>query len=167
MRQLSNGNPGLIRLQAKYLPLCAEHLPGYPITHIGKSLIYASRFFSVPNVSFNLLWISLIPPWSFLFLRAARRQKRPVYAWTVNHRKVMQWCIRRDFDGVITDDPKLFLDVRESWREGGSQERFSLLDYLNILRWAFFATYYLILSWYKYGFGVVDRRFKRSFQKPG
>lgn len=51
---------------------------------------------------------------------------RPLYAWTVNHPRWMTWCIRQNvvlrgegspgsakaiIDGVVTDDPSLYLDV--------------------------------------------------------
>jgi tubulin gamma len=68
---------------AKYLPLCSRYLPGFSISHIGFSLLYATHFFSVPNVSFNLLQGVLMTPWGRAFTRKAQCDKRPVYAWTV------------------------------------------------------------------------------------
>ncbi|PVI04711.1 PLC-like phosphodiesterase, partial [Periconia macrospinosa] len=103
---------------AKYLPLCSEHLPGFPVSHIGFSLLYASYFFAVSNVSFNMHQNALITPWGRAFVRKAQRDQRPVFAWTVNDVRQMRWDVRHGLDGVITDDPKTFLEVRKAWREG-------------------------------------------------
>jgi hypothetical protein len=47
---------------AKFLPLCPKYLPGFPISHIGFSTLYARQFLKVPNVSFNLLQKALFGP---------------------------------------------------------------------------------------------------------
>ena len=96
---------------AKYLPLALEYMPKYPVVHIAFSLPYARHFFTVPNVGFNMLLPILIAPGGKKFLRQAREQKRQVLAWTVNDEDKMKWCIRRQLDGVITDDPKKYLEV--------------------------------------------------------
>ncbi|KAF2729380.1 tubulin-domain-containing protein [Polyplosphaeria fusca] len=63
---------------AKYLPLCSRYLPGFPVSHIGFSTLYASHFFSVPNVSFNMLQQVLMMPWGRAFIRRAQCDKRPI-----------------------------------------------------------------------------------------
>ncbi|PSN66157.1 tubulin-domain-containing protein [Corynespora cassiicola Philippines] len=65
---------------AKYIPLCSRYLPGFPITHIGFSVLYASHFFSVPNVSFNMLQGVLMTPWGRAFTHKAHCDQRPVFA---------------------------------------------------------------------------------------
>lgn len=102
---------------AKFLPFAVEYLPGFPITHIGFSLPYARHFFNVPNVSFNMLFPILLAPGGKSFIRDAKENHRQVYSWTVNDRDKMEWCIRRKLDGVITDDPKKFLEVCEQFDE--------------------------------------------------
>ena len=103
---------------AKYLPLAMKYLPGFPITHIGFSVPYARHFFTVPNVSFNMLLPMLIAPGGKRFLRDAReKHHRQVYAWTVNERDKIEWCIRRKLDAVITDDPVLFMKVCHEFDE--------------------------------------------------
>ncbi|KAK5020349.1 hypothetical protein LTR16_012610, partial [Cryomyces antarcticus] len=47
------------------------------------------------------------------FIKKCKRQGREVLAWTVNDEKKMRWCVKRELDGVITDDPKKFLEVCE------------------------------------------------------
>lgn len=103
---------------AKYIPLCQKYLPTYPITHIGFSIPYARKFLTptFPNVSFNMLQKILVGPFGASFLRDAKKEGRPVFTWTVNEVGWMRWCIGREVDGVITDDPRLFLEVCEGWK---------------------------------------------------
>ncbi|KAF1835163.1 tubulin-domain-containing protein [Decorospora gaudefroyi] len=136
---------------AKYLPLCSRYLPGFPISHIGFSTLIASYFFTVPNVSFNLAQAILMTPWGRLFIRKAQNDGRPVYAWTVNEVSRMQWDIRHGLDGVITDDPKLFLEVRKSWHEG-KKDGISVMGWLDVLRVNFFCLIYTVLFQLKFGF---------------
>jgi glycerophosphoryl diester phosphodiesterase len=103
---------------AKYLPLALNHLPSFSVIHIGFSLSYSRHFFSVPNVSFNMLLAMLMAPGGKKFLRDAREvHHRLVYAWTVNEKDKMEWCIRRKLDGVVTDDVGKFLEVCERFDE--------------------------------------------------
>jgi tubulin gamma len=136
---------------AKYLPLCSRYLPGFPVSHIGFSILYASHFFSVPNVSFNIMQGVLMTPWGRAFIRKAQCDKRPVYAWTVNDERRMRWFIRHGLDGVITDDPKLFLEVRRGWHEGMA-DGFNILTFLDILRVNFFALLFGFLFQLRFGF---------------
>lgn len=104
---------------AKYIPLCQTYLPSYPITHIGFSISYARTFLTptLPNVSFNMLQKVLVGPFGSKFLRDVRRANRPILTWTVNEVQWMRWCIGKGVDGVITDDPKLFLEVGKEYLE--------------------------------------------------
>ncbi|KAF1359797.1 tubulin-domain-containing protein [Lizonia empirigonia] len=63
---------------AKYLPLCSHYLPGFPVSHIGFSVLVASHFFTVPNVSFNMNQAVLMPPWGKTFICKAHEDGRPV-----------------------------------------------------------------------------------------
>lgn len=129
---------------AKYLPLCTRYVPGFPVSHIGFSTVIASYFFTVPNISFNLNQNILMLPWGKLFIRKAQRDQRPVYAWTVNEESKMRWDIRQGLDGVVTDDPKLFLEVRRAWHEG-TKDGISIKTWLDVLRMNFFALIYTVL----------------------
>lgn len=42
---------------------------------------------------------------------------RPLFAWTVNSVGWMRWAIGKRLDAVITDDPKLYLEVCERYRK--------------------------------------------------
>jgi tubulin gamma len=149
---------------AKYLPLCSRHLPGFPVSHIGFSILYASHFFKFPNVSFNMLLAVLMTPWGRIFTRKAQHDKRPVLAWTVNEERRMKWGIRHGLDGIITDDPKLFLQVRNGWHEG-MHEGFSLLMWLDVLRINLFALVFGLLLQFK--FRSRDKPLIRSFDQRG
>ena len=40
----------------------------------------------------------------------------PVYAWTVNDKKIMKKCIAYKVDGIITDRPDLALRIRALYK---------------------------------------------------
>lgn len=90
-------------------------------------------------------------PWGRLFIRKAQCDGRPVYAWTVNEESKMRWDIREGLDGVVTDDPKLFLEVRNSWHEG-VKDGVSVLAWLDVLRINFFCLIYTVLFQLMFGF---------------
>lgn len=144
---------------AKYVPLAQQYLPGFPITHIGFSLSYARQFLSVPGVSFNMLLPVLMGPGGDKFVREVRRARRPLIAWTVNSAEKMGWCVRRGLDGVITDDPKLFLEVckkhSDDEAEGTEGEKaLSWICWFDVVRvWLFLA---LFSALYRRRLGRLD-----------
>jgi tubulin gamma len=151
---------------AKYLPFCSKYLPGFPITHIGISILYASHWRKVLNISFNMLQFTLMTPWGRSFTRKAQRDNRPVFAWTVNAERHMRWDIRHGLDGVITDDPKRFLEIRREWREGMRDG-----NGLGVLMWLRVVWFNLLTmvfgAVYRYGYGHFNDtgelvRFKAS-----
>jgi hypothetical protein len=144
---------------AKYLPLCSRYLPGFSVSHIGFSTLVASYFYTVPNVSFNMAQVVLMTPWGKAFIRKAQCDGRSVYAWTVNDESRMRWDIRQGLDGVVTDDPKLYLEVRKGWHEG-TKDGLRMKDGLDIVRVNFFALIYTVLFWIY--FGVGEGRSKRK-----
>jgi len=146
--------------QTKYLPLCDDYLPGFPVSHIGFSTLYARQFFSVPNISFNMLQAVLVGPLGAKFLRKAKKLDRPVYAWTVNKENRMRWCIRKELDGVITDDPKLFLKVCEDEERLKKKEWMSFYDLLDIIKINLMVLVFGIVFMRKHR-GGVDKRFIR------
>lgn len=96
---------------ARYVRLAAQLLPGYPVAYIGWSVAYAREFLKVPGVAFNMFQKAMLLPSGKRLIRDAKKAGRPVYVWTVNEEKWMEWSIANEVDGVITDDPKLFLEV--------------------------------------------------------
>jgi len=100
---------------ARYMRLCRAALPGFALAYIGWSLPYARHLLRYEGVHFNLQQRVLVGPWGRHFVRQAQARGRRVLVWTVNREEWMEWSIRRRVDGVITDDPKLFLDVCRRW----------------------------------------------------
>ncbi|KAG0652859.1 Phosphatidylglycerol phospholipase C [Hyphodiscus hymeniophilus] len=98
-----------------YLPLCAKYLPQYPIVHIGFSMAYAREFLKVPNVAFNIQYMIMAGPGGNGLLRDAQAAKRDVLLWTINDANWMKWAIEKGVDGVITDDPKKYLEVCKNY----------------------------------------------------
>lgn len=146
---------------AKYLPFCSTYLPTFAISHIGFSIPYARQFLSVPNISFNMLQMTLITPFfGARYLRDARRANRPVYAWTVNEESMMRWSISRGLDGVITDDPKRFLEVCDDWERGHRKVIITWRQWLSILWINFMVLVFGSIFWWKYG-GTQKRKEQR------
>lgn len=109
----------------RYVGLCRKHLPGYGVVLINWSVSEAWRVLrrgsEGEDVGFSLLQPALVGPRGSRFIRAARAAGRVLFVWTVNRERWMHWSIRKGVDGVITDDPKKFLEVCERWRAGGGQ----------------------------------------------
>ncbi|KAL7799089.1 PLC-like phosphodiesterase [Trichoderma ceciliae] len=139
----------LLDIKATFMKAALSHLPGFPLAHISISPFYSRHFLPIPNLAFNMFQLLLVGPLGKWFLNDAKRAARPVFAWTVNNEKWMEWCVRKNFsgalallpsstssseassasspsdnakrsdvaaptvliDGVITDNPKLFLQV--------------------------------------------------------
>lgn len=82
----------------------------------------------------------MIGPSGKRFTREAQNADRQLFAWTVNEGRWMEWCIRENLeskavaeikpeqdggtpshcalvDGVITDDPKLYLQVCQRYED--------------------------------------------------
>ena len=100
---------------AKFLPLCTKYLPGFPISNIAFSTVFARQYLKVPNVSFSMLQKVLFGPVGSRFMRDCHRADRQVYAWTVNDTNLMKWCCQHQLAGVITDDPKRFKKICDEW----------------------------------------------------
>jgi len=117
---------------AKFLPFCAQYLPGYAISNIGFSIPYARGFLTLPHICFNTLQHSLMGPRGRSYIRDLQAKGRPLLVWTVNVDYCMRWSIDRGVDGVITDDPKRFQEIVGEW-EAGKRE----LGRMTWRQWAF------------------------------
>ena len=132
---------------AKFLPLCTEYLPRYPITHISFSTCYSRSFLAVPNVGFNMLQKVLLGPIGSRFIRDVKEAQRPLLVWTVNEEDMMKWSIHKDVDGVITDDIEKFREICDDWNE---DER---MIELSFAQWLYTIWLYLVVL----AFGVLFR----------
>ena len=148
---------------AKYLSLCEDYLPGFPVSHIGFSTMYASRFFKVPNISFNMLHQVLHGPFGIQFIRKAKSLNREIFVWTVNDENRMRWAIRKELDGVVTDDPEKFLEVCKDYEQPPleksikEKESYSIGDWYSIMRIQVLVTFFVVLFRYRFG-GRVDAK---------
>lgn len=102
---------------AKHLAPAKTFLPGFSGIHIGYKMSYARNFLDVEFVAFNMLIHMLLAPGGKRFIRECKEKQRQLIAWTVNDKWRMEWCIRRKFDGIITDDPVLFKKTCEEFDE--------------------------------------------------
>lgn len=116
------------------IPPVLKHLPGFPVSHIGFSTIYANQFFKVPNVSFNMFFATLYTYMGRRFIKKCKENGRPVFAWTVNEEDKMRWSIKKQLDGVITDDPKLFLEVCEEYDQSNPRAGLSVRSFLQVVK---------------------------------
>ncbi|KAA8565250.1 hypothetical protein EYC84_010977 [Monilinia fructicola] len=131
---------------AKYIPLCATYLPDFPIAHIGFSIGYARQFLSVPNINFNILRQILVGPGGHKFLADTRAAKRSV------------------FYGVVTDDPKKYLDVCEEYDSANPKNvAFGIKDWMLIIWFNLLA---MLFSWLFRYFGYSCSRLLKELRTP-
>ncbi|KAK7427103.1 hypothetical protein QQZ08_006372 [Neonectria magnoliae] len=125
---------------ASFLKAARRLLPTYPLAHISASLLYSHHFLRIPNLGFNMNQKSLLGFPGAMFLREIQRSDKLLVTWTVNEPRWMEWCIRQNLrrprkgrtskelegevdaapaliDGVITDDPRLYLKVCEQFED--------------------------------------------------
>lgn len=82
--------------------------------------------------------------------------------WTVNERVWMKWSIRKEVDGVITDDPKLFLEICDEVREGKGGDGVRIRDYLMVIVFNLAAVVFGALFRWRFPFGEVGKKEKRK-----
>lgn len=108
--------------RAEQLRLCHELLPDFAITHITVSLVLAREYMKIPNIAINMRQESLFGLGGRTFRERCQAEGRPLYAWTVNKKSWMEWCIGAKVDCVITDDPKLYLEVCDRRHKDEAQQ---------------------------------------------
>jgi len=145
--------------QVIQLKPCIKHLPGYPISHIGFSTLYARQFLKVPGISFNMLQKIMTGPIGQKFLRDIKRAGRPIFLWTINDEEAMKWSIRKQVDGVITDDPKKYLDVCKKYKGEKPRMKWKQLG-LTIVYQTLAVPMSLILR-LKFGFRVDEKEISK------
>ncbi|KAI0143942.1 PLC-like phosphodiesterase [Hypoxylon sp. NC0597] len=139
---------------AQYVKLSKKYLPGFPLAHVGFSGIYARALAAcVPDLSVSMRnYMLAMPITGSCFIRDMKRSGHPIHVWTVNDEDWMEWSIRKELDGVITDDPKLFLEVcsRATEKEAKGQPRRSISRFLRIVArdlygWARYMLFIVVL----------------------
>lgn len=109
---------------ATFLKAARKHLPTFPVVHISFSLGYTQHFLPQPNMGANMLMRRLVGPRGPSFMRSV---DGPLLVWTVNAPESMEWCLANNLreeengqgliDGVITDDPALYVAVCKRWED--------------------------------------------------
>jgi hypothetical protein len=153
----------LIIYQAKYLPLCTKYLPDYPITHIGFSISYARQFLKVPGVSFNMFQKTMVGPFGKAFLKDVKKANRPIFLWTVNDEVWMKWSIRKEVDGVITDDPKKYLGVSKQTHKD-EKLHLPLREWGSLIWMNMLAAFFSLLFRYRYGFRIDVGKLRENLE---
>ena len=98
--------------------------------NIGFSVTYSHQFLAVPKAAFNILQVSLVAPWGRKFIHELQAHDRQVYSWTVNDEKNMDWCIRREMDGIVTDDIPKLLEMCKTFKK---EKKYSWLGSVKLL----------------------------------
>jgi phosphatidylglycerol phospholipase C len=57
----------------------------------------------------------MVGPLGNKFLRDLKAAERSIFLWTVNDEERMRWCVMKEVDGVITDDPLKFLEISRNY----------------------------------------------------
>lgn len=92
-----------------------RHLPGFPMSLIAFSPPYATAMLPVPHLNFNLYNYSFATSRGSDFLKRAKRHDRLIISWSDNTDEWMVKSLANEVDGVITDDPKRFLELCGQW----------------------------------------------------
>lgn len=100
-------------------------------------------------------------------MRDAKVKGRSIFAWTVNEEDMMRWAISEELDGVITDDPKKFLDVCDEWEQGKREIHISWGQWMMIAWISFMVLIFGAIFWWKYsGTGKEKKTHRRGLVLP-
>ncbi|KAK6222914.1 hypothetical protein LQW54_000725 [Pestalotiopsis sp. IQ-011] len=95
----------------EWLAACLRTHPEFPMSLIAWSPSLASALLPVPHLSFTMFNYSFATARGSRVRLQAKQQSRLVFSWTDNADQWMALSIRNEIDGVITDDPKRFLEL--------------------------------------------------------
>ena len=105
----------------------------------------------------------MVGPFGNAFLKDVKKAKRPIFLWTVNDEVWMKWSIRKEVDGVITDDPKKYLEVCKETHNDETLhlplQEWGSLVYMNIL-----AAFFSLLFRYRYGFRIDVGKLRKNLE---
>jgi phosphatidylglycerol phospholipase C len=96
----------------------------------------------------------LIGPMGAKFLSDCQKTNRAVFLWTVNDEEWMRWSIKKGVDGVITDDPKKYLEVCRDYDESAPLRRLRLREYGSVVWLNVMVLFFSIIFRYRYGFRI-------------
>lgn len=111
-------------------------------------------------MGFNMLQKIMVGPRGNALLRDIKKAKRSIFVWTVNDEEWMKWSIRKEVDGVITDDPKKYLEVCDNYQ--GGEIHFPLSTWGGIVWLNIMAAVFSLLFRYRYGFRIEGTKKDRK-----
>lgn len=117
---------------------CFRHLPGFSVMLLTPSPAYASTMLGVPNLHFGLLNYTFSHGRGAEFILRARDQRQHdqlIFSWSDNADQWMAQSIRNGFDGVITDDPKRFIELYGQWDDARVRKRASRWTLWELAFW--------------------------------
>lgn len=79
----------------------------------------------------------------------------------------MKWSIQREVDGVITDDPKKYLDVCKNYDQSALVHRVALTEYASIAWINLFLGLFSLLFRYRYGSKVESGKLSKERRSLG
>ncbi|KAI0124126.1 PLC-like phosphodiesterase [Xylariales sp. AK1849] len=121
---------------AEWVRACFKHLPEFPVALTTPSPAYASAMLAVPDLHFSLLNYSFATRRGNQFLLKAKNHARMVFSWSDNAEEWMALSIRNEVNGVITDNPKRFIELCDEWKYEAVRERASRSTIWEISFWA-------------------------------
>ncbi|KAF2994114.1 hypothetical protein E8E14_000665 [Neopestalotiopsis sp. 37M] len=95
----------------EWLAACLRTLPQFPMSLIAWSPSLVSALLPVPHLNFTMFNYSFATARGSRLRREARKRGQLVFSWTDNADEWMALSIRNEVDGVVTDDPKRFLEL--------------------------------------------------------
>lgn len=104
----------------------------------------------------------MVGPFGNAFLRDVKKAKRSIFLWTVNDEEWMKWSILKEVDGVITDDPKKYLEICESYQGEKVHVPMKLwggLIWVNVL-----VSMFSVLFRYRYGFSIDVGKIRKTLE---
>jgi phosphatidylglycerol phospholipase C len=123
---------------------------------------YARQFLKVPGVSFNMLQKIMVGPFGNAFLQDVKRSKRAIFLWTVNEEEWMKWSIGKEVDAVITDEPKRYLEICETYQGEKIHYRWKLWG--SVLWTNLLVVVFSLLFRYKYGFKIEASKARKAME---
>jgi phosphatidylglycerol phospholipase C len=106
----------------------------------------------------------MIGPLGTKFMRDCKKADRPLFLWTVNDEGWMKWSIRKEVDGVITDDPKKFVEVCEKYDETAPIHRLTIKELPSLVWINFLIIVFGYLFRFRYGFRIDMDKLRKDGQ---
>ena len=98
----------------------------------------------------------LVGPMGRFLIRKAKSRNQRLFSWTVNDEKAMDWCIRQELDGVITDDPVKFMNVCEQFQEN-EKPSWPVKVVIGLIQINIFALLFSVIFWKRHGYGLKTK----------